>query len=65
MILAILRHWGHAGFRAHISNISGFYRAKRDVFDAAMKKHFKPEGEAPLAEWTSPEAGLFFWLVYN
>lgn len=28
-----------------------------------MRKHFKPEGEKPLAEWTNPKAGLFFWLV--
>ncbi|KDN40466.1 hypothetical protein RSAG8_08086, partial [Rhizoctonia solani AG-8 WAC10335] len=63
--LAILRHWGYDGFRAHIANVSGFYRAKRDAFEAAMYKHFKPEGEKPLAEWTRPEAGLFFWFKLN
>jgi tryptophan aminotransferase len=61
----MLRHWGYDGFRAHIANISGFYRAKRDAFEAAMYKHFKPEGEKPLAEWTRPEAGLFFWSVIS
>ncbi|CAE6439382.1 unnamed protein product [Rhizoctonia solani] len=63
--LSMLRHWGYDGFRAHIANISGFYRAKRDAFEAAMYKHFKPEGEKPLAEWTRPEAGLFFWFKLN
>ncbi|ELU37372.1 aromatic amino acid transaminase [Rhizoctonia solani AG-1 IA] len=63
--LAMLKHWGYDGFRAHINNISGFYRAKRDAFEAAMYKHFKPEGEKPLAEWTRPEAGLFFWFRLN
>ncbi|KAH7344180.1 TdiD protein [Rhizoctonia solani] len=60
--LAMLKHWGYDGFRAHIANISGFYRAKRDAFEAAMYKHFKPEGGNQLAEWTRPEAGLFFWF---
>ncbi|KEP45607.1 aromatic amino acid transaminase [Rhizoctonia solani 123E] len=63
--LAMLRHWGYDGFRAHIANISDFYRAKRDAFEAAMYKHFKPEGGKPLAEWTRPEAGLFFWFKLN
>ncbi|KAG8707522.1 hypothetical protein FRC09_001776 [Ceratobasidium sp. 395] len=65
IILAILKHWGSTGFHAHISNIAGFYRAKRDVFDAAMTKHFRPAGREPLAEWTKPEAGLFFWFKLN
>ncbi|KAG8762748.1 hypothetical protein FRC11_007878 [Ceratobasidium sp. 423] len=63
--LAMLKHWGYDGFQAHISNISGFYRAKRDAFEAAMYKHFKPEGGKQLAEWTRPEAGLFFWFKLN
>ncbi|KAG9122084.1 hypothetical protein FRC07_001684 [Ceratobasidium sp. 392] len=65
IILAILKHWGSTGFHAHISNIAGFYRARRDVFDNAMTKHFKPEGGKALAEWIKPEAGLFFWFKLN
>ncbi|KAG8728250.1 hypothetical protein FRC10_005180 [Ceratobasidium sp. 414] len=65
IILAILKHWGHPGFHAHITNIAGFYRAKRDVFDKAMVKHFRPQGGKVLAEWTKPEAGLFFWFKLN
>ena len=29
---------------------------KRDIFERAMRTHL-----AGLAEWTPPEAGLFFW----
>ncbi|QRV87154.1 aminotransferase class I and II protein [Ceratobasidium sp. AG-Ba] len=61
MVLAILKHWGRSGFHAHVSNICDFYRAKRDVFHEAMTKHF---GNG-LAEWTKPEAGLFFWFKLN
>ena len=31
---------------------------KRDVFESAMKKHL-----SGLAEWNTPEAGMFFWCV--
>ncbi|KAF8604483.1 TdiD protein [Ceratobasidium sp. AG-I] len=62
LILSLLQHWGYSGFHQHIANISGFYHAKRDLFDAAMRKHFTPEGGKALAEWTKPDAGLFFWF---
>ena len=38
--------------------MSEFYRKKRDVFAAAMERHL-----TGLAEWTIPEAGMFFWFV--
>ena len=37
--------------------VSGFYRAKRDIFEAAMHRYL--DG---LAEWDTPEAGMFFWF---
>ena len=42
--------------------VSDFYRAKRDVFEAAMHRHL--DG---LAQWDTPEAGMFFWfkLILN
>lgn len=61
-MLALLQHWGYSGFHQHITNIAGFYRAKRDLFHAAMLKHFAPKGGKALAEWTKPDAGLFFWF---
>lgn len=56
LTLKILRTWGYEGFKAHTERVSEFYREKRDVFEAAMQKHL-----AGLAEWTKPEAGMFFW----
>ena len=37
--------------------MSRFYREKRDVFEGAMRRHL-----AGLAEWDTPEAGMFFWF---
>ena len=42
----------------HTKRVSEFYRERRDVFERAMKKHL--DG---LAEWNTPEAGMFFWCV--
>ncbi|OBZ66192.1 hypothetical protein A0H81_13800 [Grifola frondosa] len=54
---ALLNEWGYDGFKAHTEAVSQFYREKRDVFEGAMKKHL-----AGLAEWNTPEAGMFFWF---
>ncbi|KZT01535.1 PLP-dependent transferase [Laetiporus sulphureus 93-53] len=53
----VLSSWGYAGFSAHTARVAEFYRAKRDVFEAAMQRHL-----AGLAEWCTPEAGMFFWF---
>lgn len=42
----------------HTRHVSEFYRGRRDVFEAALKKHLQG-----LAEWTSPEAGMFVWYI--
>jgi tryptophan aminotransferase len=55
--LKLLSNWGYGGFWQHTKNVSDFYRKRRDVFEGAMKKHL-----TGLAEWTTPEAGLFFWF---
>ncbi|KAG8696355.1 hypothetical protein FRC08_007216 [Ceratobasidium sp. 394] len=54
---ALLAEWGLAKFDAHIAHVSAFYKQKRDVFEAAMKRQL--EG---LAEWDTPQAGMFFWF---
>ncbi|KAF7789633.1 hypothetical protein EIP86_000579 [Pleurotus ostreatoroseus] len=54
---ALLNSWGYDGFKTHTEAVSQFYRGKRDVFEAAMKRHL-----GGLAEWTTPEAGMFFWF---
>ncbi|KAF8150114.1 PLP-dependent transferase [Crassisporium funariophilum] len=57
IVLKLLDSWGHEGFRIHTEFVSEFYRQKRDVFEAAMNKHL-----SGLAEWDTPEAGMFFWF---
>ncbi|KAL6306562.1 PLP-dependent transferase [Sparassis latifolia] len=56
--LKILQRWGYDGFKRHADAVSGFYRQKRDAFEDAMKCHL-----AGLAEWTTPEAGMFKLLL--
>lgn len=56
--LRLLREWGYDGLRAHVERVAQFYHAKRDVFEGLMRKHL--DG---LAEWATPEAGMFFWCV--
>ncbi|KAM5532604.1 hypothetical protein V8D89_013730 [Ganoderma adspersum] len=55
--LRLLEFWGYEKLRAHVDRVAEFYRAKRDVFERLMHKHL--DG---LAEWNTPEAGMFFWF---
>lgn len=55
---ALLDSWGYDNFKAHTHTVSQFYKGKRDVFERLMKKHL--DG---LAQWDTPEAGMFFWYV--
>lgn len=57
---ALLNSWGYDNFKAHTLAVSQFYREKRDVFERLMKKHL--DG---LAQWDTPEAGLFFWCALS
>ncbi|KZT01549.1 PLP-dependent transferase [Laetiporus sulphureus 93-53] len=54
---ALLDTWGYDGFKTHTETVSAFYREKRDVFESALKRHL-----SGLAEWSTPEAGMFFWF---
>ncbi|OSX57674.1 hypothetical protein POSPLADRAFT_1155653 [Postia placenta MAD-698-R-SB12] len=60
LALKVVKAWGYEGFASHTANVAAFYRAKRDVFEAAMQRHL-----AGLAEWATPEAGMFFWYVFK
>ncbi|KAG8985139.1 hypothetical protein FRB90_004923 [Tulasnella sp. 427] len=53
----LLSHWGYDGFQQHVNYIASVYCRKRDLFAAAMRRHL--EG---LAEWSTPEAGMFVWF---
>lgn len=58
LALAVLSRWGHQGFLTHTQQVSEFYRAKRDIFEAALRRNL--DG---LVEWDTPEAGMFIWCV--
>ncbi|TFK92678.1 PLP-dependent transferase [Polyporus arcularius HHB13444] len=55
--LRMLKFWGYDKLRAHVDRVAEFYRTKRDVFEGLMHKYL-----AGLAEWNTPEAGMFFWF---
>lgn len=57
MAYALLRQWGNDGLLNHCKNVSQFYRAKRDMFESAAKKHL-----SGVAEWTTPVAGMFLYI---
>ena len=49
---------GSEKYQQHLSELRGFYRERRDGFQAALQMHF-----ADLADWDVPQGGLFFWLT--
>ncbi|KAJ3522241.1 hypothetical protein NMY22_g11975 [Coprinellus aureogranulatus] len=55
--LKLLKEWGIEGFLKHAEHAANFYKRRRDVMQACLEKHLKG-----LAEWTVPEAAMFFWL---
>ncbi|PPQ63942.1 hypothetical protein CVT24_009117 [Panaeolus cyanescens] len=57
IVFKLLESWGYEDFKTHTLQVSQFYKEKRDVFERAMKQHL-----TGLAEWTPPEAGMFYWF---
>lgn len=55
--LRLLKEWGIGGFLKHAEHAAAFYKRRRDVMQSALLKHL-----TGLAEWTVPEAAMFFWL---
>lgn len=49
---------GTEHYREHLQELRRFYRQRRDGFELALQTHF-----GDLAEWNSPQGGLFFWLT--
>nr|WP_315448441.1 PLP-dependent aminotransferase family protein [uncultured Pseudomonas sp.] len=49
---------GSEKYQQHLSQLRGFYRERRDGFQAALETYF-----ADLADWNVPQGGLFFWLT--
>ncbi|KIK60485.1 hypothetical protein GYMLUDRAFT_167942 [Collybiopsis luxurians FD-317 M1] len=65
IVFQLLQSWGYDNFLLHTRKVSAFYKEKRDVFEREMQKWLGGGGK--LAEWVTPEAGMFFWfkLVIN
>lgn len=55
----LVEEWGYEGFFKHTEAVAEFYKEKRDAFEKAMQAHL-----GGLAEWRTPEAGMFFWYVF-
>lgn len=65
LALALLEHWGKAGFLRHVDRVAEFYAARRNSFEAKVHKVLgaSKDGSRPaVAEWVSPVAGMFLWL---
>ena len=58
--LALAEKWGYTGFLLHTEVVAEFYKEKRDVFQKALETHL-----GDIAEWRTPEAGMFFWYVFS
>lgn len=58
LVHALLERWGYDGFETYARNVSNVYKAKRDIFDKALQEHL-----GDVAEWSTPESGMFFWYV--
>ena len=54
--LALVEKWGYEGFLTHTEAVAAFYGEKSDTFEKALQTHL-----GDLAEWRTPEAGMFFW----
>jgi len=53
----LLYSWGYDGLIAHAEAVSAFYRQRRDAFERALRTQLNG-----LAEWDTPEAGMFVWF---
>ncbi len=53
----VLQQLASAERPARMARLVDFYRHKRDLFAAALQRHF-----GALASWETPAGGLFFWV---
>lgn len=66
MSLALLEHWGVDGFLHNADKVATFYRDRRDHFEGLVRTHLgAKDGKKAVAEWVTPEAGMFLWLKLN
>lgn len=54
----VLQQMNDPGYGQRLDELAARYRARRDAFEAALRRHFDD-----LATWNTPPGGLFFWLT--
>lgn len=57
LLSKLLDSWDDERLHQHFKSIQDFYRQRRDLMLAGVKKYF-----TGLAEWTEPTGGFFIWL---
>ncbi|KAK2581434.1 hypothetical protein KPH14_005109 [Odynerus spinipes] len=57
VLYKLFESWDQDRFNQHLKGIQDFYRKRRDLMLAGIKKYF-----TGLAEWSEPTGGFFFWL---
>jgi len=57
VLAALLLHWGHEGFEAHVGRVAEFYRQRRDAFVKHAETHL-----AGKIRFEVPDAGMFVWM---
>jgi tryptophan aminotransferase len=67
IVLALLEHWKYEGLLQHCDRVAAFYRKRRDNFEAKARAVLgaQSDGRPAVAEWVTPEAGMFLWLRLN
>lgn len=50
--------WGEDGLHAHFERVRQFYKHKRDVLHASLRRHLDPD----VAVYSPPTSGMFFWI---
>ncbi|XP_078450661.1 kynurenine/alpha-aminoadipate aminotransferase, mitochondrial isoform X2 [Lampetra planeri] len=57
LVYKLLEQWGIDGFLDHVDSVVEFYRSQKDAMVSSAEKWL-----TGLAEWDSPQAGMFLWI---
>jgi len=57
IVSELFKEWKLEGFSEHVGKVEQFYKSQRDLMMRCLQKHL-----SELAEWSEPEAGMFFWI---
>jgi len=57
IVSELFKEWKVVGFSEHVEKVEEFYKSQRNLMMKYLQKHL-----AEYAEWSAPEAGMFFWI---